>query len=206
MRWSGCCLGLVLGLACHCSIRSGSGIAVVEIPYPAELQVVRRADWGWQPLRASTAGHRVTRVTIHHSGEDFTPDREPAQYLRSLQNWSRSEKHWIDVPYHFFIDLEGRIYEGRPINYPGDTNTDYDPRGHGLICVLGNYEHQELTEAQFHALVALTAHLVRIYEVPLANIKGHRDYTDQTVCPGKNLYRHLEDGNLLRAVEDQLKR
>ncbi len=206
MRWAGSCLSAVIVLLAQCSIRHGSGIAVVELPYPPDLQVVRRADWGWQPLRASVGTHRVSRITIHHGGVDFLPNQDPAEHLRNLQSWSRGEKRWIDVPYHFFIDLSGRIYEGRPINYPGDTNTNYDPRGHALICVLGNYEHQELADVQFGALAQLTAHLARTYDVPLGNIKGHRDYTSQTVCPGKNLYRFLEDGTLVRAVEERLKR
>ncbi|MBC7185745.1 MAG: N-acetylmuramoyl-L-alanine amidase [Calditrichaeota bacterium] len=170
------------------------------------MTVVHRGEWGWQPLRASLPTHRISKITIHHGGEEFPADKDPIQYLRNLQSWSRTEKKWIDIPYHFLIDFQGRIYEGRPINYPGDTNTDYDPRGHALICLLGNFEVQEVTQEQFEALVALTAHLARIYEVPLSNIRGHRDYTEQTVCPGKNLYRYLEDGSLLQAVEKQLAR
>jgi len=198
------CLSAGFILLLGCAFRHGSGIAVVEIPYPPGMTVVHRAEWGWQPLQASLTGHRITKITIHHAGETFPPDKDPILYLRNLQSWSRSEKKWIDLPYHFVIDFQGRIYEGRPINYPGDTNTDYDPRGHALICLLGNFEEQEVSEQQFQALVALTAHLAHIYDVPLTEIKGHRDYSRQTVCPGKNLYRYLQDGSLVRAIKEQL--
>lgn len=205
MRRLGCLVAGLIVLS-GCALRRGTGIAVVEIPYPPGMAVVHRAEWGWQPLRASIFSHRVIKITIHHGGEDFPPDKDPVTYLRNLQSWSRNEKKWIDLPYHFLIDFQGHIYEGRPINYPGDTNTDYDPRGHALICLLGNFEHQEVTEQQFQALVALTAHLVKIYGVPLTEIKGHRDYSSMTVCPGKNLYHYLEDGSLIQAVKEELAR
>ncbi len=99
------------------------------------------------------------------------------------------------------IDLKGKIYEARPIEYPGDTNTDYDVRSHALICVMGNYEHQILSETQFEQLAFLTANLADKYEVSAEDIKSHKDYTE-TLCPGKDLYRYLEDGSLLKRVAE----
>jgi hypothetical protein len=39
------------------------------------------------------------------------------------------------------MDLDGGIYEGRDYHYMGETNTSYDPGGHFLISIIGNYEH-----------------------------------------------------------------
>ena len=33
--------------------------------------------------------------------------------MRGLQSWGAAERNWWDVPYHFLLDLEGGIYEGR---------------------------------------------------------------------------------------------
>jgi hypothetical protein len=44
-----------------------------------------------------------------------------------LQDWSRNTRKWLDIPYHYIIDLDDRIYEGR------DTNTEYDSAGQALI-------------------------------------------------------------------------
>jgi len=178
-------------------------IEVTELDYPPGLGIVHRAAWGWQPLEGTLPPHTIHYVTIHHGGEDFPIDKDPVEYLRNLQSWSRAEKNWIDIPYHFMIDLNGTIYETRPINYPGDTNTGYDPTGHALVCVMGNYENQILSEKQLEAVVALTTYLVRQFGVSLENIKGHKDYAE-TLCPGKDLYRYLLDGTIVRRVKDRM--
>lgn len=165
------------------------------------LDIVTRAEWGWVPLSDSIPTHQIKYITIHHGGEDFPEDKDVIQYLLGLQSWSRSEKHWIDIPYHYMIDLEGNIYEARPIEYPGDTNTDYDVRGHALICVMGNYEHQILSETQFEQLARLTAQLADTYGVDNKFIKSHKDYTE-TLCPGKDIYRYLEDGSFIKRVAE----
>jgi uncharacterized protein YbbC (DUF1343 family) len=179
-------------------------IDISELDYPNDLTVITRAEWGWQPLTRSLPEQTISKITIHHGGEFFSEDKDMVQYLRSLQSWSRSEKKWIDIPYHYMIDLEGNIYEARPINFSGDTNTDYDVRGHALICVVGNYEIQTVKPIQLKSLAKLVAFLKQKYRVDLKDIKGHKDYTNQTVCPGKDLYKYLVDGSFIKMVEDEL--
>ena len=169
-------------------------------PVPV-LDIVTRAEWGWVPLSDSIPTHEIKYITIHHGGEDFPQDKDVIKYLIGLQSWSRSDKNWIDNPYHYMIDLNGKIYEARPIAFPGDTNTDYDVRGHALICVMGNYEHQTLSETQFEQLARLTARLADTYGVDNDAIKSHKDYTE-TLCPGKDIYRYLEDGSFLKRVTE----
>ncbi len=179
-------------------------INISELEYPNNLKVITRAEWGWQPLDRVLPQHSINKITIHHGGEEFAEGKDMIQYLRNLQSWSRSEKNWIDIPYHFMIDLKGNIYEARPINYPGDTNTDYDVTGHALICVVGNYEIQTIKEVQLKSLAKLVAFLKQKYQVELKDIKGHKDYTTQTVCPGKDLYKYLADGSFIKMVEAEL--
>jgi len=174
---------------------------LMTTPAEQSLKMVTRAEWGWVPLTDSIPVHEIKYVTIHHGGEDFPEDKDVIKYLKGLQSWSQTSKNWIDNPYHYMIDLKGEIYEVRPIKYPGDTNTDYDVRGHALICVMGNYENQILSETQFEQLATLTAYLADKYDVSQDRIKSHKDYTE-TLCPGKDLYRYLEDGSLLARVAE----
>ncbi len=192
---------LVLMLA-SCSADVTNYIPITELNYPSDLKVTSRNDWNWQPITKVLPQHQVNKITIHHSGEEFAEDKDVFQYLKNLQTWSRSEKKWIDIPYHFMIDLKGNIYEARPINYPGDTNTDYDVRGHALICVIGNYEIQKINDQQLKSLSKLTAFLKHKYNVSLKDIRTHKDYTE-TLCPGKDLYKYFENGSFLRMVEDE---
>ncbi|MFZ1282318.1 MAG: N-acetylmuramoyl-L-alanine amidase, partial [Ignavibacteriaceae bacterium] len=190
-------------LLLSCSADITKNINISELDYPTDLKVSTRTNWGWLPLEKVLPQHSINKITIHHGGEDFAENKEMIPYLRNLQSWSRSEKKWIDIPYHYMIDLKGNIFEARSINYPGDTNTDYDVTGHALICVVGNYEVQKLSDASLKSLVKLTAFLKQKYQVEDKNIKTHKDYTE-TLCPGKDLYKYFLDGSFLKMVNEKV--
>jgi len=177
----------------------------VKPPAPAAPQIVPVAQWGGTPADASRARrHSITHITLHHQGETFKPGTDVHSYLRNLQTWSRNTKGWLDIPYHYVIDLEGRTYAARDIAFAGDTNTEYDPKGHALIEVVGNFEEVEPNQAQLDAVVALMATLAATYQVPVENIASHRDHSDKTVCPGANLYRYVQSGYFREQVAAKL--
>ena len=160
-----------------------------------EEEIISVQQWGGTPSIDSLAKkHQLKNITLHHAGVPFPKEKDIIQYMRNLQSWSRREKKWIDLPYHYVIDLEGKIYEGRNINYAGDTNTEYDPAGHALIEVVGNFEEVEPNQAQLDAVVRTMTFLAVKYNVPVDSIRGHKDYSTKTSCPGKNLYPYLQNG------------
>lgn len=180
-------------------------------PTGFEKKIITVEQWGGtsasrgEPANNSLARKQtIKRITLHHQGESFPEGSDPIQYLRNLQSWSRKVKHWIDIPYHYIIDLKGNVYEGRKIDYTGDTNTEYDPTGHALIEVVGNFEEVEPNQLQLDAIVKTMAWLSFKYNVPVDSIRSHRDYSSQTVCPGKNLYKYFQNGYFHRKVEECL--
>lgn len=148
---------------------------------------------------------KIKTITLHHAGDPkpMTPQDDPIKKLQGLQSWGMSDKNWWDVPYHYLISLDGTIYEGRDIRYVGETNTKYDPDGHFLISVMGNYDIQEPTPEQIKSITDLMAWAVQEYNVPLDQIKGHCDYAE-TGCPGKNLKPYLKDGTFVKGVKERL--
>ena len=192
-------LFVVAALATGCATREHAQLASPEI--------VSARQWGATPANEALARrHAISHITLHHQGMAFPRGKDPRQYLRDLQSWSRKSKQWIDVPYHYVIDLDGFVYEGRDIRFAGDTNTAYDPAGHALIEVVGNFEEIEPNPAQLAAVADLMALLVRRYGVPVENIRGHRDVAPGTECPGKNLYRYLENGFFHAEVRARMSR
>jgi len=187
-----------------CSGSYKNEIPAKELNYPEELNVIKRNEWGWIPLLEKKNEKEIRKITIHHGGVLFTKDKDPKEELRNLQHWSREQKDWIDIPYHFMIDLDGNIYEARPINYPGDTNTEYDPSGHALVEVMGNYEIQILSDVQLQSLIGIITFLSKEFKVPISEIKTHRDYSSTTVCPGKNIYNYFQDSTITRKVKNRL--
>lgn len=190
----------VMLLAAGCS--SSKEFSVRDV----ESGIVTVQQWGGIPApETPSKRHTIQYITLHHAGVPFPPGKDIIQYMRNLQNWSRSEKKWIDLPYHYVIDLEGKIYEGRDILYAGDTNTEYDPTGHALIEVVGNFEEVEPNQEQLDAVVRTMTLLAIKYKVPVDSIRAHKDYSAMTVCPGKNLYRYIENGYFRENVSKNMK-
>ncbi|MDM4766199.1 peptidoglycan recognition family protein [Pelomonas sp. SE-A7] len=171
------------------------------VPAPA---IVSMQSWGGTPIQDPGPPQTLTHITLHHQGETWNPARDPAEYLPKLQTWSRQTKRWADIPYHYVIAPDGRIYAARPEGVAGDTNTEYDPRGHLLIMLLGNFEEVEPTREALAATAELMAWSAQRLGLGVDAIATHKDHSKQTVCPGRNLYRHVQSGWLKRAVQARM--
>jgi len=178
-----------------------SGVPTPGYPAPA---IVTRAEWNAAPADESRmTTHTIRWVTIHHGGVVYDGKVDAKTKIKNLQSWGSKEKGWGDVPYHFEIDLDGKIYQCRDLKFSGDTNTEYDPHGHALVCLMGNYEEQVVNAKQLDAVAELCAYLCSTYEVMPGRILGHKDWAT-TACPGKNFYPYVADGTITRMVAERL--
>lgn len=166
---------------------------------PSDLRYVSRAEWGAKPPVLPMRAHTLGRLTIHHTGSNQNPARSVSEKLQGLQLFSqrddslasgRRKPAWADVPYHFYVAVDGAVGEGRDWRYAGDSNTAYDPAGHLLVVVEGNFQSDTLTSAQRATLDALIPALARHFGIPADKLASHKDYA-QTECPGANLYAEL---------------
>jgi hypothetical protein len=184
----------------------GAGLVALEVATVASLppHVASSEVAGGAEMRLRIP-HRITHVTLHHTGspEPLLPQDDPVAKLRGLQSWGATDRNWWDVPYHYLLDLDARIYEGRDWHFMGETNTTYDPGGHFLISMIGNYERQEATPTQLGAIADLMAWALKEFDLPLDRIGGHYNYAS-TGCPGQHLRKYLEDGTLRRMVAARL--
>ena len=193
MKWRCHTLAIALPLLGACASRGTPAAAVPDVP------IVSRAEWGARDPVLPMREHRIERITIHHTATRQDTSRSLAQKLRALQAFSqrddslgdgRKKPAWADVPYHYYIAVDGTVGEARSWRYVGDSNTPYDPTGHLLIVVEGNFEDEQLTEPQMRALEALVTSFARRFRVPGERLGGHKDYAS-TRCPGKTLYAEL---------------
>src|SRR5690554_3695222 len=129
-----------------------------------QLDILSREDWSAQPSKEGLIRHIPRYITIHHTGTQQQPQRSIQEKLQALQQFSFSSgalgdgtpKHpWPDVPYHFYIAVDGSVAVGRELQYQGDSNTDYDLSGHALIVVEGRFDSDQLTPAQQEPLEKL---------------------------------------------------
>ncbi len=168
------------------------------------IHIIQRSEWLANAPRPFNQ-HVLARITIHHEGTKLLISDDAAQKIKRIQVWGMGpDRNWTDIPYHFLISPDGNIYEGRDVSTVGETNTEYDPTGHLLISCLGNLEEQEITEKQLRSLINLIAYCSKKYKLPIESMAAHRDYSKQTSCPGKNLYKYLENGYLKAEVKKLL--
>jgi N-acetyl-anhydromuramyl-L-alanine amidase AmpD len=173
--------------------------ASAPVTLPADLPLLTRAEWGAAAPVERMHRHSPRRITIHHTATRQAPQRSTADKLRALQRFSqqrsaladgRIKEPWADVPYHFYIGVDGVVAEGRALRFAGDSNTSYDLRGQIQIVLEGNFEEEQPSEAQFRSLWKLTWALVHQWRVAPEHIFGHKDHAP-TACPGDVLYRWL---------------
>ncbi|WP_164016155.1 peptidoglycan recognition family protein [Pyxidicoccus trucidator] len=167
-----------------------------------------RAKWGARPAQAErmpTHRDMPRTITVHHSAEELPGSVDARKRVRGLQGWSLRDKKWGDIPYHYTIDYQGRIYVNREERFVGDTNTAYDPDGHLLVHLLGNYDTRQPNAAQLEALERVSAWLAYRYDIPSERILGHGEHAE-TACPGKNLRKLIDDGTLRTAVQKRVAR
>lgn len=164
-------------------------------------EIIERSEWGAKKPVGEGKKHEIRFITIHHTATLQKNDVPIALKMRNLQAFSQRDDKldtgkfkpaWFDIPYHYYIAVDGKIAEGREIEYAGDTNTEYDPTGHALVVVEGSFDKEQPTEAQIHSLKKIVAWLAVKFKIPTDNIRGHNDYAN-TGCPGENLKRLFPD-------------
>jgi len=87
------------------------------------------------------------------------------------------------------------VYEARDTGFKGATGTNYDPDGHFLVVLEGNFENDVPTQRQLGSLVDVLAWAATEFDVSPSTIAGHRDHAS-TACPGGNLYPYIASGDL----------
>jgi hypothetical protein len=182
---------------------------------PRPPRYVTREQWGSKPeVIPDSRKHTPAWITIHHAGELWTNDKDPVKFVQNMQAWGKRrpqvEKpprntYWPDLPYHFLIAPDGRIFEGRPVAYEPESNTKMSLAGNIAIELMGNFEAQRPSVAQLQSVTRLTAWLMQQHHLDLDHVRTHRDAAPgQTVCPGRDFYRYIEDGKFKQWVKTVL--
>lgn len=165
---------------------------------PETLAVICREDWGAAPPAGDYRIHRPRTVTVHHTGVAAKESPTPSARVRAHQR-HHLDAGFVDLSYHFIIGRGGTVYEGRPVRAAGETFTDYDPTGHFVPCLEGNFDEQAPTDPQVGALAGLLAWAAGNFRLRLDRLRGHRELAP-TACPGDTLQALIDDASLQRTA------
>lgn len=172
--------------------------------------LIPRGAWGAEPFIGTPvrlAQPSYTRMSFHHAACCAAQTREEGiAQVKAIQDFHQNVRGWSDIGYHFLLDQQGRVYQGRPFldnrttlegppvlalgAHVGGANT-----GNIGVSVLGCFHPPEdpttcndmLSPAALDSLVTLFAYLSERYGVDASNLLGHRDQ-GSTACPGDNNY------------------
>lgn len=131
-------------------------------------------------------------LIIHHTGgTDANPLTDTSHhtfeivdyYHKGLWSFKSSLGHYIG--YHYFIEKDGKITQGRADQDEGAHTKGMNLKSLG-ICLAGNFDLTLPTEAQITALTELLKELSIKYSIPVANIVPHRKFANKT-CYGNKL-------------------
>lgn len=175
---------------------------------PAKPRIHARADWGAADSRVQVADETKARIIVHHTDilvtdEDRALKDAPgfaaaAEHAKKVLYLHKTINGWSDIGYHYLIDWEGRVLQGRPVDLLG-AHTDDNNEGSIGIALMGAFEQQHATAAQLEALRALAAWLTHLYGIPATKVLGHHDY-NATACPGLYLDDRSDPQSPLRLV------
>lgn len=154
------------------------------------IEVIGRERWasrGAVPGRVNRMGS-INRITVHHEGwtpVTFSDFRRTAERIEHDRHVHVDHRGWGDIGYHYIIDRDGRLWEGRSIEYQGAHVAGHNENNIGIMC-LGNFDQQRPTDRQFDALVDTLRKLRARHNVPVSRIYTHQELSP-SACPGTNL-------------------
>jgi hypothetical protein len=163
-------------------------------PEPALSPILTRAEWRARPALPGLIAQRPRSIVIHNTDVRRNFARSLAEKLRGLQSFSQTAQSgsgprrdaWPDIPYHYYIDANGQLGEGREVLFRGDSNTRYDLDGHIQVVMEGHFDTETPSPAQLERLTSVLIALQARWQIPKSAIRVHNDLAS-TTCPGKNL-------------------
>lgn len=176
--------------------------------------IIAASEWrkGLTPPKEAPVKTTVKHVIVHHSaGSNSTTNFLEA--VRNIYTFHTTPppngNGWNDVGYNFLIAQDGTIFQGRDGQgiMDGDNvlGAHFCGKNSGTmgICLLGNYNEVQPTNAAIKSLINLVGWKLGKEKLPVIGqfqhtdgllniISGHRDGC-ATECPGNNFYAKLAE-------------
>jgi hypothetical protein len=130
-------------------------------------------------------------IVVHHSASDR------GATVSEIERWHR-QRGWDDIGYHWLVDADGIIWQGRAEHLIGAHARGVNNESIGICCI-GNFELEEPSAAILDSLIRLSAGIAARYHLDETCIIPHREVGNvsaentQTLCPGKFLLPRLEE-------------
>ncbi len=123
---------------------------------------------------------KIDKIILHCAA---TPEGRDVK-TETIKSWHVKGNGWSDIGYHFVIELDGAVKNGRPLHRSGAHTKGHNATSIG-ICYVGGIDKDKKpkdtrTEAQRKAMDKLIADLKMDH--PTATIHGHNEFAAKA-CP-----------------------
>lgn len=141
------------------------------------MMIVNHAlEWNTKSSHIERNLSAVNEIIVHHSATSEGT-------VESFHRFHVYNNGWYGIGYHYVIYKDGSVHAGRPLTVVGAHTSGHNQNSIG-VCLVGNFESEQPTAAQYKALAELISYLEAQLGRSL-NVTRHSDY-NQTACPGKN--------------------
>lgn len=146
----------------------------------------------------------INEIIIHATATrpNFMANSTPQERVKEIRRWHMEDRHWADIGYHYLIDRDGAVLDGRPVGVVGAHVVGHNTGSIG-VALFGGHGSSEndafeehFTPAQEKALRGLISDLRARYAI--SKVTGHNQYAAKA-CPGFNVPRWLERQTPARA-------
>lgn len=107
------------------------------------------------------------------------------QTVQQIHDYHKNKMHWAGIGYHYFIDFDGNIHQGRPVEYIGSHCAGNNSKSIG-VCFEGDFRKDKPTNEQLQSC----KELIKFIEQKILNrtckVLNHNDLY-KTACPVVNL-------------------
>ena len=122
----------------------------------------------------------ITKVIVHCAA---TPEGRDVK-TEEIKRWHTEERGWSDIGYHWVVELDGSINEGRSEDINGAHCRGHNSDSVG-ICYVGGSDSEgnpkdTRTQEQKDSLVTLIKDILDRYSE--SEVYGHRDFSEKA-CP-----------------------
>jgi len=131
----------------------------------------------------------IDTLVIHAAATrpQWWANKSAEEKMREVRDWHVRDNGWSDIGYHYLIDRDGTVVEGRPLKRAGAHARGHNASSIG-ICMFGGHGasrndsfEDHFTEEQNTALRALIHDLEARF--PIRKIIGHNEVSAKG-CPG----------------------
>lgn len=124
---------------------------------------------------------KINKIIVHCSATKEEQDIK----TETIRDWHVNGNHWKDIGYHYIVELDGSIHNGRAESIAGAHCSGHNADSIG-VCYVGGVAKDgktpkdTRTDAQKQSLLKLLKELKAKY--PNATIHGHREFAAKA-CP-----------------------